>query len=69
MTLDDWIKYFNGDIDAVNAVHYLQKAKPFTDEEIIDAIDKIEKVASQCGLNRTDIIKMIFYSETTSLKI
>lgn len=68
MTLDEWIKYFNGDMDAVNVVYYLQKEKPYTDEEIIDAIDKIEKVASQCGLNKTDVVKMIFYNETTSLE-
>lgn len=69
MSLDDWIKYFHGDIDAVNTVYYLQKVKPYTDEEIIDAIEKIEKVAFQVGLTRIDVVKEILGNETMSLKL
>jgi hypothetical protein len=68
MTLEDWINYLNHDMDAVNAVYCLQKQKPYTDEEIIDAIEKIEKVGTKCGLTRADIIKTILINETTTLK-
>lgn len=63
MTLEDWINYLSQDIDAVNAVYFLQEQKPYTDEEIIDAIEKIEKVGIQCGLTRADIIKTILINE------
>ena len=68
MSLDDWINYFHGDMDAINAVYYLQKIKPYTDEEIIDAIDKIEKVAFQVGLTRVDVVKTILGNEIMTLK-
>lgn len=67
MTLNEWINYFNYDMVAVNAVYYLQKQKPYTDDEIIDAINKIKKVAIQYGLTRGDIMKTIFANETTKL--
>lgn len=56
-------------MDAVNAVYYLQKAKPYTDKEIVDAIDKIEKVAIQVGLTRIDVTKAILGNETMSLNL
>jgi len=68
LDLNGWIKYFDGNMDAVNAVDYLQKLKPYTDEEIIDAIEKINVVACQCGLTRTDVIKTILANETMTIK-
>jgi hypothetical protein len=68
LNLDEWIEYFNHDMDAVNTVYSLKRNTQYTDEEIIEAINKIENVAIQCNLNRMDIIGILFANEIKILK-
>ena len=59
----NWIEYFHGDMDAVDTVNYLQQIRQYADEQIIDAINKTEVIARQCGLTRADIIRIILDNE------
>lgn len=73
MTFEEWYEKYDRNIDIVNLIDYLQKVKPYTDEEIIEAIEKIKKIiidSNCCGIPLTlkDIINLIVVNETCELK-
>jgi hypothetical protein len=68
MEYDKWFKYFDGDEEAINIVHSLQKETPYTDEYIIEAIEKIGEVYFKLGVTKREVAFAIFGSELMALK-
>jgi len=74
MTTDEWLEKYDNNLEIVNLIYYLQRQKPYyTDEEIIDAIEKISKVVRmgnsfEIPITLKDIVNLIVVNETCELK-
>ena len=67
MTIDEWTKkYKNREIGRL--LNKLQWKTPYTDEEIIEAIDKVFSIGVQIGMTLQECVELIVANETMALR-
>lgn len=67
MTIDEWTKKYNNR-EIGRLLNKLQWKTPYTDEEIIEAIDKVFSIAAQTGMTLQECVELIVANETMALR-
>lgn len=67
MNTDKWIEKFGYNNDVITKINFLQTVKPYSDEEVIEAVDKVKDTALKCGISFEELIDLIVTNETCKL--
>jgi hypothetical protein len=65
MNLQEWAKHYNN-YEIAEKLCYLQKITPYTDIEIIEAVDKVGRVGAKCGLSLLECVNLLVVNEDTN---
>lgn len=67
LTIDEWTKKYNNK-EVGRLLNKLQWQTPYTDEEIIEAIDKVFFIGVQIGMTLQECVELIVANETMVLR-
>jgi len=68
LEIKEWYKKNNLGEEEINLIEYLRRNKPYTDKEIMEAIEKVHEIGGRCGLSIKDAVHAVAINEIATLK-
>ena len=68
MELIDWYKENNVDLETIEWIESLRRNTPYTNDEIIEAVNEVYRVGKQCGLTFKQSVACVCAVENGVLK-